>query len=137
MRCSRKPSDEALRSLVAALPGMPGDIHHAPDDVWDAFEPASEEPGRIEAVVWDDWAVLYQNVGMPMSPDEEDIPAWRAAFREKAAELGLLEVVSLFGSTFDWEPDAWTAWSLERGQPSRISDRANSRWSSPYDADVD
>lgn len=105
------------------------------DDPWDLLGLAEEDPGSIHALLWDDWVITYQFVVEEVDDGlDGDTHRWRDAFQSIAALHGLVEVVSLFGSFFDWEPDPWTAWSLQKGRPTRVPDLGETRWESPYDA---
>jgi len=137
LRLSKPVSEEGWRALLADLIGIPGAVLPPPTDPdgwW--FEAADEAIGRIDIGVGGDWAIVYQNVGFPgvdgTDPERFEMSGYEKAFRAHAEALGLIEIVALFGTAFDYEPDPWTEWSLEQGRPSRvvIGDRP---WSSPWD----
>ncbi len=111
------PHHDLRGRIIACFPGPPGDQF----DDSASFDAALEEqlvPGLVYSLWHEEWALVYQDLGEPSAhPDDADI--WRKAF-ERAHEIAPLdEVVALAGTSADWEPDAWSAWSLAQQPPAQ------------------
>ena len=125
--------DAFWAELIGNLPGEPGKVHRDLESAWELTEELDEDTARIDVMVWEGWAIIYQNVGYPLGSDEEHLVVFREVFEQMLAEHpAMREIISLFGTTLELEPDAWTRASLDIGQPSTVPTLGDREWPSPY-----
>src|SRR5690606_42092878 len=73
--------DDAFWSqLIDSLPGVPGEVHRDLESAWELVEELDENIARIDALVWDGWAIIYQNIGYPLETDDEHLVVFRETF---------------------------------------------------------
>ena len=128
--------DDAFWSqLIDSLPGVPGEVHRDLESAWELVEELDENIARIDALVWDGWAIIYQNIGYPLETDDEHLVVFRETFESLLGDHpAMREIISLFGITYDYEPDPWTQASLDEAPPSEVPNLGDHEWPSPYGA---
>lgn len=126
-------ADGFWAELIRRLPGEPGVVHRDLESAWEATDEVDEDPARIDVFVWEGWAIIYQNLGYPLGPDDEHLAEFRGVFDEMlGSHLAMREIISLFGTTLGLEPDAWTRASIDAGEPTAIPNLGDREWPSPY-----
>jgi hypothetical protein len=125
---------EVLASLCADVPGVPGNVHDRPADFFEAIAAAAEEPGRVEACAYGEWAFVYQHLGDPCADHPEEDAWFRDAFLRLHQRAALVEVTAVYGTLFDFDPDPWTKWSIAQQPPDPAPAIPGAPVDTPYDA---